>query len=78
MFERIRSRHRKGQEVRALSLLLNAPVNPPYADFWWPLRHYYARKAMAERRYTQALQLTSRAGTLNKKIRPRPCGYRAG
>jgi soluble lytic murein transglycosylase len=67
MFERIRARHRKGQEDGALSLLLNAPAISAYADFWWPLRHYYARKAMAERRYTEALQLVTRAGTLNKE-----------
>jgi soluble lytic murein transglycosylase len=63
--DRIRARHRKGQEDAAATLFMSAPANPPYASSWWPLRHYYARKAMAEGRYTQALQLVNRAGTLS-------------
>lgn len=67
IFDRIRYRHRKGLEEGAMELFVSAPANPPHADAWWPLRHYYAREAIADRQYKRAYALVRHPGELSRE-----------
>lgn len=64
-YSRIRWREAKGMRADAASLMLKAPANPPHADLWWGSRERFARQFMAQGRYSDAVQLLSRAGNLN-------------
>lgn len=69
IFDRIRYRHRKGLEDGAMELFASAPANPPHADAWWPLRHYYAREAIADRQYKRAYALVRHPGDLSREAK---------
>lgn len=69
VFDRIRYRHRKGLKDGAMELFASAPANPPHADAWWPLRHYYAREAIANRNYKRAYALVRHPGELSREAK---------
>lgn len=69
IFDRIRYRHRKGLKDGAMELFAAAPANPPHADAWWPLRHYYAREAIAGRQYKRAYALVRHPGELSREAK---------
>lgn len=65
VFDRIRFRHSKKLYDGALSLFATSPANPPYSNAWWPLRHYYAREAMAAKQYSKALAIVRKTGSMD-------------
>lgn len=69
IFDRIRYRHKKGLRDSALELFAAAPANPPHGDAWWPLRHYYAREAIAKRQYQRAYNIVKAPGTLEREAK---------
>lgn len=64
-FNRMQWRARHGQEEGVRELLLNGPANPPYADLWWPRRAQAVREAVEDGRYSQAITMLKKAGSLN-------------
>lgn len=65
MLNRLQWRSRHGQEDGVREILLAAPANPPYADAWWPYRASAVRDLVEDGRYSQAISLLRKAGTLN-------------
>lgn len=64
-YNRMQWRARHGQEAGVRELLLEGPDNPPFADQWWPRRAAAVREAVEDGRYSQALTMLRKAGTLN-------------
>ncbi|MBV8168016.1 MAG: lytic transglycosylase domain-containing protein, partial [Alphaproteobacteria bacterium] len=57
VFERLRWRHRKGQEQAALDMLRQAPSHVVRPEVWWTERNYLARRAITAGRMSDAYEI---------------------
>lgn len=66
--DRIRFRNRRGMNMEMRALFANGPVDPPYADEWWPLRAIAVRESLQAAQYGQAQEIIARHGKLKTEF----------
>ena len=62
IYDRARWRHRKGRYKGVIALLDPPDATAPYPEFWWPLRHWAARRALDRRDPALAYRLAAAHG----------------
>jgi soluble lytic murein transglycosylase len=66
--DRIRFRHKRGLNMDMRELFANGPMDPPYADEWWPLRAIAVRESLQAAQYGQAQEIIRRHGALKTEF----------
>lgn len=66
--DRIRFRNKRGLNMEMRELFANGPIDPPYADEWWPLRAIAVREALQAAQYRQAQEIIRRHGALKTEF----------
>lgn len=66
--DRIRWRNSRGMNMEMRTLFVNGPIDPPYADEWWPLRAIAVREALQAAQYKQAQEIIRRHGKLKTEF----------
>lgn len=62
IYDRARWRHRKGRYEGVIALLDPPDATAPYPEFWWPLRHWAARRALDRKDPALAYRLAAAHG----------------
>lgn len=68
VLDRIRFRNSRGMNMEMRELFVNGPIDPPYADEWWPLRAIAVREALQAAQYRQAQEIIRRHGKLKTEF----------
>lgn len=66
--DRIRFRNKRGMNMEMRELFVSGPMEPPYADEWWPLRAIAVRESLQAAQYGQAQEIIRRHGALKTEF----------